>query len=62
MRFNLYGNINKLSQEPIRRDQEERARKRLRELVEEGLSSGPSQVLRPQRIAELRKQALGKAR
>jgi hypothetical protein len=31
-------------------------------LIEEGLNSGPGQALTPQRIAQLKKQALGKHR
>ena len=34
----------------------------LRELIEEGLNSGPGQALTPQRAAQLKKQALGKRR
>ena len=48
--------------ELIRRDQEEQAKRRLRELVEEGLGSGRSHALTPQRVARLKKLALGKAR
>jgi antitoxin ParD1/3/4 len=34
----------------------------LRELIEEGLNSGPGQPLTPQRVAQLTKQALGTLR
>jgi antitoxin ParD1/3/4 len=44
--------------ELIRRDQEEQARKRLRELIEEGLNSGTGRALTPQRAAQLKKRAL----
>lgn len=37
------GNISEYCRELIRRDQEEQARKRLRDLIEEGLASGPGQ-------------------
>ena len=57
-----YGNTSEYLRELIRRDQEEQAKKRLRELIEEGLNSGPGQALTPQRAAALKKQALGKLR
>ncbi|MCX7212772.1 MAG: type II toxin-antitoxin system ParD family antitoxin [Burkholderiales bacterium] len=62
VRSGQYGNTSEYLRELIRRDQEEQAKKRLRELIEEGLKSGPGQVLTPQRIAQLKKQALGKQR
>ncbi|MFT3822045.1 MAG: type II toxin-antitoxin system ParD family antitoxin [Rubrivivax sp.] len=36
-----YGNTSEYIRDLVRRDQEEQARKRLRDLIEEGLSSGP---------------------
>ncbi len=57
-----YGNTSEYLRELIRRDQEDQARKRLRELIEEGLRSGPGQALTPQRVAALRKRALGTRR
>lgn len=36
-----YGNTSEYIRDLVRRDQEEQARKRLRELIEEGLASGP---------------------
>jgi antitoxin ParD1/3/4 len=42
----------------IRRDQQEQAARRLRELITEGLESGPAAPLTKRRIAELRDQAL----
>jgi len=54
-----YGNTSEYLRELIRRDQEEQAKKRLRELIEEGLNSGPSRVLTAERVAELKRQALG---
>jgi antitoxin ParD1/3/4 len=44
----------------IRRDQEEQSRQRLRELVAEGLNSGPGQVPTPARVADLKQQALAR--
>lgn len=37
-----YGNTSEYIRDLVRRDQEEQARKRLRELIEEGLASGPA--------------------
>jgi antitoxin ParD1/3/4 len=62
VRSGQYGNTSEYLRELIRRDQEEQARKRLRELIEEGLSSGPSRALAPKRAAQLKKQALGNLR
>lgn len=38
-----YGNTSEYIRDLVRRDQEEQARKRLRDLIEEGLASGPGQ-------------------
>lgn len=54
-----YGNASEYLRELIRRDQEEQAKRRLRELIEEGLTSGPGRALTPKRAAQLKKQALG---
>lgn len=62
VRSGQYGNTSEYLRELIRRDQEEQAKKRLRELIEDGLNSGPGQPLTAQRAAQLRKQALGKLR
>jgi antitoxin ParD1/3/4 len=62
VRSGQYGNTSEYLRELIRRDQEEQAKKRLRELIEEGLNSGPGRALTPQRTAQLKKQALGKLR
>ena len=37
-----YGNTSEYIRDLVRRDQEEQAKKRLRDLIEEGLASGPS--------------------
>jgi antitoxin ParD1/3/4 len=60
VRSGQYGNTSEYLRELIRRDQEEQAKKRLRELIAEGLDSGPGQALTPQRAAQLKKLALGK--
>jgi antitoxin ParD1/3/4 len=62
VRSGQYGNTSEYLRELIRRDQEEQAKKRLRELIAEGLDSGPGQALTPQRAAQLKKQSLGKQR
>ena len=62
VRSGQYGNTSEYLRELIRRDQEEQAKKRLRELIEEGLNSGPGQTLTPKRVAQLKKQALGDLR
>jgi antitoxin ParD1/3/4 len=62
VRSGQYGNTSEYLRELIRRDQEEQAKKRLRELIEEGLISGPGRALTPKRTAQLKKQALGDLR
>lgn len=62
VRSGQYGNTSEYLRELIRRDQEDQAKKRLRELIEEGLSSGSGRVLTPQLAAGLKKQALGDLR
>jgi antitoxin ParD1/3/4 len=37
-----YGNTSEYIRDLVRRDQEEQAKRRLRDLIEEGLTSGPS--------------------
>lgn len=38
-----YGNTSEYIRDLVRRDQEEQAKKRLRDLIEQGLASGPGQ-------------------
>jgi len=45
----------------VRRDREEQAARRLRELIEEGLSSGPAREMTESDWAELRRVALRQA-
>ena len=59
VRSGQYGNTSEYLRELVRRDQEEQAKKRLRELIEEGLQSGPGRALTPKVAAELKKRALG---
>ncbi len=58
VRSGQYGNTSEYLCDLIRRDQETQAKKRLRELIEEGLQSGKSRALTPKVAAELRKRAL----
>ena len=53
-----YGNTSEYLRDLIRRDQQEQAAGRLRELIAEGLESGPSAPLTKRRIADMREQAL----
>jgi antitoxin ParD1/3/4 len=39
-----YGNTSEYIRDLVRKDQEEQAKKRLRDLIEEGLASGPAKV------------------
>jgi antitoxin ParD1/3/4 len=55
-----YGNASEYLRELIRRDQEEQARKRLRDLIEEGLKSGPGRAMTPGHRADLKRLALGR--
>lgn len=58
VRSGEYGNTSEYLRDLIRRDQHEQAARRLRELISEGLESGPATPLSKRRIAELRSQAL----
>jgi antitoxin ParD1/3/4 len=58
VRSGEYGNTSEYLRDLIRRDQQDQAARRLRELITAGLESGPATPLTKQRIAELRKQAL----
>jgi antitoxin ParD1/3/4 len=53
-----YGNTSEYIRDLVRRDQDEQARKRLRDLIEEGLASGPGR----RRTPADRKQLLAIAR
>ena len=57
-----YGNTSEYLRDLIRRDQEAQAAKRLRELIEEGLNSGPARELSATDWAALRKTALSRKR
>lgn len=58
VRSGEYGNTSEYLRDLIRRDQQEQAARRLRELISEGLESGPAAPLTKRRTAELREQAL----
>ena len=62
MRSGQYGNTSEYLRELIRRDQEDQAKKRLRELIEEGLNSGGGRTLTRKVASELKERALGGAR
>ena len=62
VRSGQYGNTSEYLRELIRRDQEEQAKKRLRELIEEGLRSGTGRTLARKVAAELKERALGGSR
>ena len=62
VRSGQYGNTSEYLRELIRRDQEEQAKKRLRELIEEGLNSGGGRTLTRKVAAELKERALGRPR
>lgn len=49
-----YGNTSEYIRDLIRRDQEAQAAKRLRELIEEGLASGPATPLTDEDFAAIR--------
>jgi antitoxin ParD1/3/4 len=59
VRSGPFGNTSEYLRDLIRRDQQEQAKKRLRDLIEEGLNSGPGQPVTPELWAELRERALG---
>ena len=56
-----YGNTSEYLRDLIRRDQEVQAAKRLRDLIEEGLTSGPARELSDVDWAELRRATLTSA-
>lgn len=58
VRSGEYGNTSEYLRELIRRDQQEQAARRLRELITDGLESGPATPATKRRIAELRERAL----
>lgn len=62
VRTGPYGNTSEYLRDLIRRDQEEQAKKRLRELIQEGLESGPGRELTPADWTALRKTALARRR
>ena len=53
-----YGNTSEYLRDLIRRDQQEQAARRLRELITDGLESGHAMPFTKRRIAQLREQAL----
>jgi antitoxin ParD1/3/4 len=53
-----YGNTSEYLRDLVRRDRDDQARKRLRELITEGLESGSGRPLNRRYVAELRDRAL----
>jgi antitoxin ParD1/3/4 len=62
VRTGQYRSTGEYLRELIRCDQEEQAKTRLRELIAEGLTSGPGRALTSKRVAQLKKQDLGDLR
>ena len=54
-----YGNTSEYLRDLVRRDQDDQAKKRMRELIMAGLESGPGRPLNRRVAAELRDRALG---
>jgi antitoxin ParD1/3/4 len=54
-----YGNTSEYLRDLVRRDQDDQAKKRLRELITAGLESGPGRPLNRRSVADLRDRALG---
>ena len=58
VRSGQYGNTSEYLRDLIRRDRQDQARERLRDLITEGLESGPARPLTRRVVAELRDRAL----
>lgn len=58
VRDGSYGNTSEYLRELIRRDQEQQAAARLRELITEGLASGPGRLVTDDVIEQLRERAV----
>jgi len=58
VRSGEFGNTSEYLRELIRRDQEAQSRKRLRELIADGLASGEGRNLTPDVALDLRRRAL----
>lgn len=62
VRTGHYGNTSEYIRDLVRRDQQEQAVLRLRQLIGEGLESGPARPLDEDLISELRARALSEER
>lgn len=62
VRTGHYGNTSEYIRDLVRRDQQEQAALRLRQLIGEGLESGAARPLTDARIGELRTRALSEDR
>jgi antitoxin ParD1/3/4 len=58
VREGRYGNTSEYLRELIRRDQQEQAAQRLRDLIADGLASGDGRVVTDEVVADLRGRAL----
>lgn len=59
VRDGTYGNTSEYLRDLIRRDQDEQAAQRLRDLIADGLASGDGREVTDDVVAELREHALG---
>ncbi len=59
VRTGHYGNTSEYLRDLIRRDQEEQVKSQFRQLIADGLASGPGTPLTRDRITYLKDQALG---
>lgn len=57
VRDGSYGNTSEFLRELIRRDQEQQAAARLRDLIADGLTSGPGRAVTDEVVSELRDRA-----
>ena len=59
VRSGQYGNTSEYLRDLVRRDRDDQAMKRMRELIIEGMESGPGRPVNRRYLAELRDRALG---
>lgn len=59
VRTGNYGNTSEYLRDLVRRDQQDQAARRLRELITEGLESGPARPFDRRAAQDLRRRALG---
>ena len=59
VRSGQYGNTSEYLRDLVRRDRDEQAMRRMRELITEGMESGAGRPINRRYLAELRDRALG---